>query len=54
MEWFRQQWGAEQRDTAAQEIFDELELGHRARCSLLESERFRALLDEPDVLREAA
>src|SRR5439155_982197 len=45
--WLREQWCAEQRDAAAQEIFDELELGAGARRSLLESHRFRALLDEP-------
>src|SRR5712692_10536396 len=52
--WFREQWGAEQRDAAAQEIFDELELGAGARRGLLESERFRALLDEPAALPAAA
>ena len=52
--WFREQWNAEQRDAAAQEIFDELELGAGARRSLLESERFRALLDEPAALPAAA
>jgi len=52
--WLREQWCAEQRDAAAQEIFDELELGAGARRSLLESHRFRALLDEPAALPAAA
>ena len=52
--WFREQWSVEQRDAAAQEIFDELELGDRVRRSLLESERFRALLDEPAAVPKAA
>ncbi len=52
--WFREQWRAEQRDSAAQEIFDELELAGGAKRSLLESDRFRALLDEPAALPHAA
>jgi single-stranded-DNA-specific exonuclease len=52
--WFREQWNAAERDAAAQEIFDELELGAGGRRSLLESERFRALLDEPTALPKAA
>jgi hypothetical protein len=53
-DWFRGQWKGETRDPVAQEIFDELALETGARRSLLESERFRALLVEPSVLRTAA
>jgi hypothetical protein len=52
--WFRAQWEADPRDVEAQEIFDELELAGGARRSLLESERFRALLEERQALPEAA
>jgi single-stranded-DNA-specific exonuclease len=52
--WLREQWKAEQRDGAAQEIFDELDLESGVRRSLLESERFRALFDEPVALPVAA
>jgi single-stranded-DNA-specific exonuclease len=52
--WLRSQWRADQRDSTAQAIFDELaiETGG-ARRHPLESETFRALLEEP-VLRQAA
>jgi single-stranded-DNA-specific exonuclease len=52
--WLRGQWEAESREAVAQEIFDELALERGARRSLLESERFRALLAEPAVLPAAA
>jgi hypothetical protein len=52
--WFRVQWEADPRDVEAQAIFDELELAGGARRSLLESERFRALLEERQALPEAA
>jgi single-stranded-DNA-specific exonuclease len=45
--WCREQWAADPRDPAAQEIFDELALDGGSRRSLLESECFRALLAEP-------
>ncbi len=52
--WLRGQWRAEQRDAVAQEIFDELDLSSGVRRSLLESERFQALLAEPAALPVAA
>jgi single-stranded-DNA-specific exonuclease len=52
--WLRAQWGAEGRDAAAQEVFDELLLESGVKRSLLESERFRALLAEPAALPAAA
>jgi hypothetical protein len=52
--WLRSQWGAESRDAVAQEIFDELGLEAGVKRSLLESERFRALLAEPAALPAAA
>jgi single-stranded-DNA-specific exonuclease len=52
--WLRAQWGAENRDAVAQEIFDELVLESGLERSLLESERFRALLSEPVALPAAA
>src|SRR4051812_13632282 len=52
--WLREQWRAEQRDGVAQEIFEELALERGVRRSLLESERFQALLAEPAVLPAAA
>jgi len=52
--WLREQWKADARDGVAQEIFDELDLECGIRRSLLESERFRALLDEPAALPAAA
>jgi single-stranded-DNA-specific exonuclease len=53
-DWFRGQWKGENRDPVAQEIFDELELDSGVKRSLLESERFRALLTEPSALPAAA
>jgi single-stranded-DNA-specific exonuclease len=52
--WLREQWRAPQRDAVAQEVFDELDLESGVKRSLLESERFRALLDEPVALPVAA
>jgi single-stranded-DNA-specific exonuclease len=52
--WLREQWKAEPRDAAADEIFAELGLDSGVRRSLLESERFRALLEEPVALPAAA
>ncbi len=52
--WLRGQWTADSRDSVAQEIFDELSLGNGFKRSLLESERFRALLAEPSDLPAAA
>jgi hypothetical protein len=52
--WLRGQWDAENRDVVAQEIFDELALESGVKRSLLESERFRALLVEPAALPAAA
>src|SRR5205814_5427427 len=51
--WLRAQWGVEERDAVAQEIFDELALESGFKRSLLESERFRALLAEPAALPAA-
>src|SRR5215218_799933 len=45
--WLREQWRTEQRDAVAREIFEELDLERGVRRSLLESERFQALLAEP-------
>jgi single-stranded-DNA-specific exonuclease len=53
-DWFRGQWKGENRDPVAQEIFDELGLESGVKRSLLESERFRALLAEPAALPAAA
>jgi single-stranded-DNA-specific exonuclease len=50
----RAQWGTESRDPVTQAIFDELQLESGVKRSLLESERFRALLAEPVALPEAA
>jgi single-stranded-DNA-specific exonuclease len=47
--WCRGQWEAAPRDPVADEIFAELGLERGLRRSLLESERFRALLAEPAV-----
>jgi single-stranded-DNA-specific exonuclease len=52
--WLREQWKAERCDAVAQEIFDELRLTSGVKRSLLESRRFRALLDEPVALPAAA
>jgi hypothetical protein len=52
--WLRAQWAVKSRDAVAQEIFDELALESGVERSLLESERFRALLAEPVALPAAA
>jgi single-stranded-DNA-specific exonuclease len=52
--WLREQWRTEQRDAVAREIFEELDLSSGVRRSLLESERFQALLAEPTALPAAA
>jgi single-stranded-DNA-specific exonuclease len=52
--WLRMQWEAPQRDAIAQEIFAELDLESGVKRGLLESERFRALLEEPAALPVAA
>ena len=52
--WLRAQWKLDDRDPAAQEVFDELHLEDGVKRSLLESERFRALLAEPVALPAAA
>jgi single-stranded-DNA-specific exonuclease len=52
--WLREQWRADARDALAQEIFAELDLASGVKRSLLESERFRALLAEPTALPAAA
>src|ERR1051326_8805083 len=52
--WLRTQWEADGRDAVAQEIFGELALESGVKRSLLESERFRALLAEPAALPAAA
>ena len=54
--WLREQWKAEPREAVAQTIFDELGLDANGPPSRhpLESETFRALLAEPELLRAAA
>jgi single-stranded-DNA-specific exonuclease len=52
--WLRAQWKAKPRDAAADEIFAELDLKSGVKRSLLESECFRALLEEPAALPAAA
>jgi single-stranded-DNA-specific exonuclease len=52
--WLREQWRTEQRDALAREIFEELDFSSGVRRSLLESERFQALLAEPAALPAAA
>jgi single-stranded-DNA-specific exonuclease len=52
--WLRAQWASEERDPQAQAIFEELELENGGtRRHPLESETFRALLDQPALLRAA-
>jgi single-stranded-DNA-specific exonuclease len=52
--WLRTQWQAEPRDVQAQRIFDELELEDGGpKRHPLESETFRALLEQPALLRAA-
>jgi single-stranded-DNA-specific exonuclease len=53
-EWLKAQWRAEQRDPLAEEIFSELALtAGGSRRHLLESERFVALMETPDLARAA-
>ena len=54
-EWLKQQWrkAPEGRDSAAAAVFAELGVGDGSRGHLLESERFIALLDEPELARAA-
>ena len=52
--WLKEQWRAEARDETAAAIFEELGLAEgAARRHLLESARFRALLEEPALARAA-
>ncbi|MGZ4416328.1 MAG: single-stranded-DNA-specific exonuclease RecJ [Gaiellaceae bacterium] len=52
--WLRAQWSAESREAHAQKIFDELEIEEGGpKRHPLESETFRALLEEPALLRAA-
>ena len=52
--WLRGQWQAQPRDAQAQKIFDELEIEEGGpKRHPLESETFRALLEEPALLRAA-
>jgi len=52
--WLRAQWSAQSRDAHAQKIFDELEIEEGGpKRHPLESETFRALLEEPALLRAA-
>jgi single-stranded-DNA-specific exonuclease len=52
--WLRAQWSEESRETHAQKIFDELEVEKGGpKRHPLESETFRALLEEPALLRAA-
>jgi single-stranded-DNA-specific exonuclease len=52
--WLRAQWQAQPRDAQAQKIFDELEVEEGGpKRHPLESETFRALLEEPALLRAA-
>src|SRR2546425_5979526 len=53
-EWLRAQWQAQPRDAQAQAIFDELEVEEGGpRRHPLEAETFRALLEQPALLRAA-
>jgi single-stranded-DNA-specific exonuclease len=53
-DWLKAEWRKEARDPAATVIFEELGLAEGgSRRHLLESERFRALLAEPDLARAA-
>jgi single-stranded-DNA-specific exonuclease len=54
-DWLKQQWRkpSEARDAAAAAVFEELALGDGRKSHLLESERFRALLEEPELARAA-
>jgi single-stranded-DNA-specific exonuclease len=54
-EWLKREWHKDPaaRDASAVAIFEELSLGDGRKAHLLESERFRALLAEPDLARAA-
>jgi single-stranded-DNA-specific exonuclease len=53
-EWLKGEWRKDSRDPEAAAIFAELELGENgSRRHLLESARFRALLERPDLARAA-
>ena len=54
-EWLKQQWrkAPEGRDPVAAAVFAELGVGDGSRGHLLESERFLALLEEPELARAA-
>jgi single-stranded-DNA-specific exonuclease len=53
-EWLKGEWRKDVRDASADAIFEELALAEGgARRHLLESERFRALLAEPELARAA-
>ena len=52
-EWLKAEWRKEARDPAAAAIFEELALGEGRKGHLLQSERFLALLAEPDLARAA-
>jgi hypothetical protein len=53
-EWLKAEWRKEARDPDAEAIFAELGLTEGgARRHLLESERFRALLEAPELARAA-
>jgi single-stranded-DNA-specific exonuclease len=53
-DWLKDEWRKEARDPAAEAIFEELALGEGGvRRHLLESERFLALLAEPELARAA-
>ena len=52
--WLRAQWQAQSREAQAQAIFDELEVEEGGpKRHPLESETFRALLEQPALLRAA-
>ena len=52
-EWLKAEWRKEARDPAAAAIFEELAVGEGRKGHLLESERFLALLAEPELARAA-
>ena len=53
--WLKLEWrkAAAERDVSAAAIFEELALGGDRKAHLLESERFLALLAEPELARAA-
>jgi single-stranded-DNA-specific exonuclease len=52
-EWLKAEWRKEARDPGAGAIFEELAVGEGRKGHLLESERFLALLAEPELARAA-